>query len=258
MLYSNASRNNFQQHGKMASNTSNTNGEQTFWRVLILLGLTYLIWNQGGNASSSEDKEQASFMGISSLFSSDKPTYATLELEEASRRRYSCIIDQGFARRMGVSASQVQSDRQATEEYIKRFAPVAVAEMRKYGVPASITLAQAILESDAGNSGLAKQANNHFGLKCFSKNCKKGHCVNYSDDTHKDFFLSFGTVWGSFRAHSEFLREHERYFGLFELDRKDYKAWAQGLAEAGYATDPQYADKLIVLIKNLGLDRYDK
>ena len=146
------------------------------------------------------------------------------------------------------------SDRAA---YISRFAKVAQAEMRQYGIPASITLAQGLLETQAGKSPLATLHNNHFGIKCFRKDCGKGHCANFSDDSHKDFFRRYDTAWESFRGHSLLLRA-ERYRPLFSLDKKDYKGWAHGLARQGYATDPQYADKLIRLIESLQLYRFDQ
>ncbi len=139
--------------------------------------------------------------------------------------------------------------------YVDRFAAVAVSEMKKYGVPASITLAQGLIETNAGSSTLAMKHNNHFGIKCFSKKCGKGHCINFSDNTHKDFFVRYETAWTSYRAHSEFLTG-KRYRHLHDLGR-DYKAWARGLKEAGYATDPRYADKLIKVIEDLELYKYD-
>ncbi len=142
------------------------------------------------------------------------------------------------------------------QEYVERFADVAVAEMKKYGIPASITLAQGVVETNSGASSLAKKHNNHFGIKCFSKKCRKGHCVNFSDNSHKDFFVRYDTAWNSYRAHSELLTG-KRYRHLQEFG-KDYKSWAKGLKSAGYATDPKYADKLIEAIEDLELYKYDE
>jgi len=141
--------------------------------------------------------------------------------------------------------------------YVKRFAKVAQAEMVKYNIPASITLAQGLIESDCGESKIAKANNNHFGVKCFSKKCKKGHCANFTDDTHKDFFIKYNTAWESYRAHSKLLTG-DRYKHLYKLNATDYKNWARGLKKAGYATDPNYADKLILLIEDLQLYRLDR
>lgn len=146
------------------------------------------------------------------------------------------------------------ADRKAME-YIDRFAQVARQEQGKYGIPASITLAQGILESEAGESMLAKKANNHFGMKCFSKNCPKGHCINRNDDHHKDFFRAYETAWASFRAHSELLT-NSRYKVLLEHGY-NYKKWAHGLSQLGYATDKKYADKLIAIIEKYNLHQHD-
>lgn len=142
-------------------------------------------------------------------------------------------------------------------QYVKRFAKVARSEMEKYGIPASITLAQGLLESNVGESKLASRNKNHFGIKCFSRSCKKGHCSNYTDDSHKDFFRIFKSSWESYRAHSLLLKNSGRYSSLFQLSRKDYRGWAHGLTRAGYATDKQYGQKLINLIEDLGLHQYD-
>lgn len=151
-----------------------------------------------------------------------------------------------------------KTDKQRRQiEYVKRFAQVARIEMQKFGIPASITLAQGLLESDAGASKLARKHNNHFGIKCHSKKCPKGHCVNYHDDSPKDFFRQYGTAWESFRAHSEFL-SRDRYKPLHKLKSTDYKGWARGLERAGYATGSEYAEKLIRLIEDLKLYQYDR
>ena len=141
--------------------------------------------------------------------------------------------------------------------YLERFAEIAQTEHQQYGIPASITLAQGLLESNAGDSPLATRNNNHFGMKCFSKTCRKGHCSNFSDDSHKDFFRVYTSAWASYRAHSEMLKNNKRYRKLFDLDASDYRGWAKELSRAGYATDPKYADKLIGLIEGLELWKFD-
>ncbi len=141
--------------------------------------------------------------------------------------------------------------------YVKQYAKLAQLEMRKYGIPASITLGQALLESNAGDNHLAKNNNNHFGIKCFSKKCAKGHCSNVEGDSHKDFYRNYESVWESYRSHSEFLQK-ERYIGLKDLGTKDYYGWAEGLMRAGYAQDEKYAKKLVGIIEALDLDRYDE
>ncbi len=138
----------------------------------------------------------------------------------------------------------------SVKEYIERYSKVAVAEMDKFGVPASISMAQAIIESRSGSSILAARNNNHFGIKCFSKSCPKGHCTNFTDDHHKDFFRKFGNATDSWREHSQFLMKY-RYKDLLKYG-KNYHVWAKGLREFGYATDKNYDKKLIAII-----DRYE-
>lgn len=146
--------------------------------------------------------------------------------------------------------------RRKQMDYVKRFAKIARQEMKQYGIPASITMAQALIESDCGDSRLARENSNHFGIKCFSKKCNKGHCSNFTDDSHKDFFRKYKSVWESYRGHSQLLQK-DRYRGLYKLSKTDYKGWARGLKKAGYATDKRYADKLIALVESLQLYRLD-
>lgn len=159
-----------------------------------------------------------------------------------------------FATKNTTRAEKIKLDKQIA--YIKRFAEVARTEMEKFGIPASITLAQGLLESNVGESRLAKNNNNHFGVKCFSRSCGKGHCSNFTDDSHKDFFRKYNSAWESYRAHSRMLGGN-RYKSLKKLGTKDYKNWAKGLKKAGYATDKRYAEKLINLIEDLELYRFD-
>lgn len=167
------------------------------------------------------------------------------------------ILNPTYAKRNNISPQIVAEKARICDAYIKRFAPIAIREMKAYGIPASITLAQGLLESNVGESLLAVKNKNHFGIKCFSKNCKKGHCSNYSDDSHKDFFRKYDSDWASYRAHSLFLQK-KRYRHLLKLPHSDYKSWARGLSKAGYATDKRYADKLILIINTLKLHRFDK
>lgn len=143
------------------------------------------------------------------------------------------------------------------QKYIKTYAAIAQEEMDLYGIPASITLAQGLLESNAGESKLATHNNNHFGIKCFSKTCRKGHCSNFTDDSHKDFFRVYKNTPESYRAHSKLL-SNGRYRHLLSYGTTDYEAWAQGLQKAGYATDPSYSKKIIQLINDLELYYFDQ
>lgn len=143
----------------------------------------------------------------------------------------------------------------STEEYIKGFAPVAKIEMMHYGIPASITLAQGILESGAGRSNLVQKSNNHFGIKCHQG--WNGPWVSHDDDAPSECFRKYNLPIYSYRDHSVFLRTRNRYASLFTLAIDDYKSWARGLKKAGYATDPKYPQKLISIIENYRLYRYD-
>lgn len=140
------------------------------------------------------------------------------------------------------------------EDYIEHFAPVAKEEMRLYKIPASITMAQAVLESGAGNGNLTKKANNHFGIKCHNWT---GAVVYHDDDEKGECFRKYRDPKYSYRDHSLFLTGRSRYAALFELDPDDYKGWARGLRKAGYATDPKYPEKLIAIIERYAMYNYD-
>lgn len=141
------------------------------------------------------------------------------------------------------------------EQYIDRYNHLAVEQEKKYHIPASIKLAQAILESDAGRAKLAREANNHFGIKCH--NNWKGKKTYHDDDLRNECFRTYGSVTDSYEDHSRFLAERSRYTKLFLLNKKDYRGWAKGLQQCGYATDRAYANKLIKLIEDYELYLYD-
>lgn len=145
--------------------------------------------------------------------------------------------------------------RMSTAEYINLYKDIAVEKMNTYGIPASITLAQGILESGTGNSELALKANNHFGIKCGRS--WTGPSVAHDDDADDECFRKYASVEESYRDHSIFLRESKRYASLFELSKTDYEGWAKGLKAAGYATNPKYAHMLIDLIGRYRLYEYD-
>jgi len=151
-----------------------------------------------------------------------------------------------------VLASRAQ--RVTPEQYIIQFKDLAVAEMKRMGIPAAITLAQGILEAESGNSDLAKRSNNPFGIKC--KNTWTGEVVYHDDDENGECFRAYKSAEDSYRDHSNFLRGSARYGFLFSLDASDYKAWAYGLKKAGYATNPQYPSILIRNIEQYNLQQY--
>jgi hypothetical protein len=142
----------------------------------------------------------------------------------------------------------------AVLDYITTYRAIAIREMNRTGVPASITLAQGILETEAGQSDLVQRSNNHFGIKC--KSSWTGDRVFHDDDARGECFRAYGAAEDSYRDHSDYLRTSDRYASLFKLNPEDYKGWAHGLKRAGYATNPQYANILIKYIENYGLQDY--
>jgi flagellum-specific peptidoglycan hydrolase FlgJ len=172
----------------------------------------------------------------------------------------------------GMNASRDQ----LAPAYIEKYAAVAIAEMHKFKIPASVILAQGLVESGSGTSRLAREANNHFGMKCFSKKCRTGHCIRATDDSHKDFFRKYPSAWESFRAHSQLL--HAPHYQCIKTgktpklkgeDAKEkwalakqhwntpYKRYAYGLDAVGYATTNSYATKLIEVVERHKLYKYD-
>ena len=139
--------------------------------------------------------------------------------------------------------------------YIDKYRDIAIKQMEKYHIPASITLAQGLLESGAGKSELARKSNNHFGIKCHSWDGKRTY---HDDDAKDECFRVYKSVEDSYEDHSIFLTTGQRYAFLFNFDQTDYISWARGLKRAGYATSPTYAEKLIEIIELYGLHRYDQ
>ena len=169
----------------------------------------------------------------------------------------------------GVSQTQAIAIKPATEKikrplttqqkvarYLEIFGPIAQREMKQYKIPASITLSQGLLESGFGEGRLAVEGNNHFGIKCHRT--WQGDKIYHDDDEKGECFRVYADAGESYRDHSLFLSERDRYAFLFRLGKRDYKAWAKGLKKAGYATDPKYPEKLIRLIERFDLAQYDK
>ena len=157
---------------------------------------------------------------------------------------------------LGLTVSAQRDAGTPQERYISRFATIAVNEMYRTGVPASITLAQGIIESRSGQSALAVDGNNHFGIKCH--NSWKGKMMLADDDRRNECFRVYDSAEESFRDHSDFLRYRDCYKFLFDFQTTDYKSWAYGLKQAGYATDPSYAAKLIQCVEDYDLARFDR
>lgn len=156
---------------------------------------------------------------------------------------------------LAATCVQAQS-RQTREEYIARYKHIAIDHMERYGIPASITMAQGILESDSGNSKLAKSSNNHFGIKC--KSHWQGQKVYHDDDEKGECFRAYDSVEESYLDHADFLDQSPRYDSLFAYSSTDYRSWARGLKAAGYATAPDYAERLVKIIEDNQLYLLDK
>jgi flagellum-specific peptidoglycan hydrolase FlgJ len=153
------------------------------------------------------------------------------------------------------ATSNIKVTTEIVLKYISDFKEIAKNNMINHGVPASITLAQGILESGSGLGVLSQKANNHFGIKCHKE--WTGESVRHDDDSEQECFRKYEHPSESYRDHSLFLTSRSRYASLFALDKDDYKSWAKGLKAAGYATDPKYPDKLISLIDRYQLNQYD-
>lgn len=154
-----------------------------------------------------------------------------------------------------MSATAQMKKSQNYENYISQYKDLAIYEMLRYHIPASITLAQGLLESGAGTSDLCRKGNNHFGIKCHGWTGKK---VYHDDDANNECFRAYNDAMESYEDHSKFLVNSQRYKRLFSLSRTDYQGWARGLKECGYATNPLYASKLIQIVELYGLHTYDR
>ncbi|HUH25239.1 MAG TPA: glucosaminidase domain-containing protein [Flavobacterium sp.] len=173
--------------------------------------------------------------------SANKPSHPLLKKEETESL---------------IATSNVSVSKNTVEDYIGMYSNAAMSSMKKYGIPASIKLAQGILESGSGNGTLCRTANNHFGIKC--KEEWTGETVSHTDDAPDECFRKYRSALESYNDHSEFLANRVYYKNLFNLDQSDYTAWAKGLKKAGYATDPRYPQKLISIIERYKLYEYDQ
>ena len=205
---------------------------QNHYLIFILLSMS-LLFNNCGSAKKVKYNSSKSTVKVSESIKA-KPEKKVIKPTEASKKL-------SIAKRV--------------ELYVNTYAEVAQQEMKSYDIPASITLAQGILESGMGNSRLAIQANNHFGIKCHKE--WKGKRIYHDDDKKGECFRAYNDPRTSYRDHSLFLTRRSRYDFLFDYKKNDYKSWAKGLKKAGYATDPKYPYKLISLIERYRLDRYD-
>jgi flagellum-specific peptidoglycan hydrolase FlgJ len=258
----------FQYKRNRGQNGNNFKETLLLWQILFIAAMIFIFWNDkvsivihSNKTDQANRADRAALLSPGSIPAANKSTNATpkaqTRLEDEKMGAATHFIDPEFAARHHTPRKTVEARTTRCSLYLEKYASLAVEEMRRSGIPASIILAQGLLESDAGASNLAKKLNNHFGVKCFSKKCGKKHCQNFTDDSHKDFFVHYPGVWSSYRAHTQFLVQNPRYHSLFKQGATSYHYWAKGLQQAGYATDPRYARKLITLIQNLQLDQYD-
>ncbi|TPG38143.1 glucosaminidase domain-containing protein [Flavobacterium pectinovorum] len=216
-------------------------------------------------------KKIITFLILATLVScsSSKPTIATTKKAAAVQRpRVATTKKPAYSKPIGKnypstnntteviqSTSKTVVTTDLVNNYILQFKDIAMGNMQKYGIPASIILAQGILESGAGKGDLAIDANNHFGIKCH--NDWLGESVRHDDDSAQECFRKYTEASESYRDHALFLVGKKRYASLFTYEKDDYKAWAKGLRACGYATDPNYPDKLISYIERYNLHQYD-
>lgn len=179
----------------------------------------------------------------------------TVKTHSGSTRTNSSSSENSKPSEVLEATSKIKVTTEIVNAYIGKFNETAKENMRNHGVPASITLAQGILESGAGVGTLCVKANNHFGIKCHTG--WTGDSVRHDDDSEQECFRKYSDPAESFRDHSLFLTTRSRYSALFKLPKGDYVAWAKGLKSAGYATDPKYPEKLIGLIERYELYKYD-
>lgn len=186
-----------------------------------------------------------------------KSPIVTTKKAASKNNTYSSRIKKNSKSRNEVieSTSRTVVTNDVVSNYVLQYKDIAMSNMKSYGIPASIILAQGILESGAGRGDLAVSANNHFGIKCHSD--WTGDSVRHDDDASQECFRKYNKVAESYRDHALFLTGKGRYASLFELDKDDYQAWAKGLRKAGYATDPRYPEKLISYIERYNLAQYD-
>lgn len=204
-----------------------------------------------------ESKDIRSNMNLANEATAVSAALTPAQQKEAAKfSNLGFVLSPNFAKEHGISDKIVQAKKKICLDYIAQYSKTAQDEATKFNIPASITLAQGLLESNAGKSGLAAKENNHFGIKCRAK-CIGCRCANYTDDSKFDMFRIFDSAWESFREHSNLL-SNTRYKHLCNMKRTDYKNWANGLQAAGYATDKKYAYKLIRIIEAFDLSKFDR
>ena len=215
-------------------------------RTIFILLFSMLLFSCGASKSKkkSSSKKHKTTKTVTRKPSVRKPTAVVSQTKSSSS-----------SSEVLTATSNVKVTTEIVNAYINNYKGIAQSNMREYGIPSSIIIAQGILESGSGTGTLCMNANNHFGIKCHTG--WEGPSVKHDDDSDQECFRKYSHPSESYRDHALFLTGRARYNSLFSLKKDDYKAWARGLKNAGYATDPKYPDKLISLIERYRLDRYD-
>jgi flagellum-specific peptidoglycan hydrolase FlgJ len=213
---------------------------------ILILFFALLLTSCGGSKIATIKKKSSTKSNPVVKKSTEKPKPITKSPTKETNSSESEIL---------VATSKVKATTEDVKKYIEDFKETAKNNMKVHGIPASITIAQGILESGAGFGSLAKEANNHFGIKCHTG--WAGESVKYDDDAEQECFRKYKDPTESYKDHSTFLSSRKRYESLFELDKGDYESWANGLKKAGYATDTLYPSKLIGIIERYKLYKID-
>lgn len=197
------------------------------------------------------------FLSVLLMACGAKKGVVTKKKKESTTTEKEVVVNKEEGKIISEKDTEVVTPKKRTsvDTYIDTYSEIAITEMRKSKIPASITLAQGILESGSGNGRLAKEANNHFGIKCHGW---KGEKIYHDDDEDQECFRKYTYASSSYEDHSEFLVGRKRYAKLFKLKPDDYRGWAKGLRAAGYATDRKYPQKLISLIERYELYKFDE
>lgn len=218
-----------------------------FRKILALAVLSLLV-----SCGTTKSRIQTTKSGVAKTRTSSKKNKP---VTKTTTPRTSTASNSGRTTETLESTSKTVVYSDMVKAYVLEYKEIAKDNMKRHGIPASITLAQGILESGAGRGTLCVNANNHFGIKCHTD--WKGETVHHDDDAEQECFRKYGKAAESFNDHSLFLTTRGRYASLFKLPKDDYEAWARGLRAAGYATDPKYPEKLIDLIIRYELASYD-
>lgn len=216
-----------------------------FKKIFFLLAIATLA-SCGSSKSKVATTKKAAYKPKREVATRKSHTGKTVSTTKSGSGRTTEVIE-------STSKTIVYSD--VVNGYVLQYKDIAKGNMRQYGIPASIILAQGILESGAGSGTLSKTANNHFGIKCHTG--WTGESVRHDDDADQECFRKYNDPAESYKDHAEFLTGRSRYASLFKLEKGDYQGWAKGLKAAGYATDPKYPDKLISYIERYNLHQYD-